>query len=180
MQQRVDDLGTYPTEETLTNVLWRSLVFDDEGMMGSEYRGQWAKLCSILRQCEDLCHKFISFSQAKSSANRQEVLKLRQEAQKLDRNESEISSFISSFQTFGRSFSSTKRGYVGWMPKETGMGDELWLFHGCRVPFVLRPAKDRQGDERAYRLIGECYLHGLMRPGASARIAGETQQIKLV
>ena len=148
--------------------------------MGLDFPGTWAKLCSMSRQCVDLCHNLIPLVHAGSPAKKQELLNLRQQAQELSHTEAEISIIVDAVYAIGRSFSSTKRGYVGWMPEEATMGDEIWVFHGCRVPFVLRPADDRQGDERAYRLIGDCYLHGLMSSEASARIAGETQQIKLV
>ena len=138
----------------------------------------------MLRQSVDLCHKVIvhlqAQSPAKKSARNQGFFNLRQQAQDLNQTASEVSNFFGVSMIAGRPFSSTKRGFVGWMPKGTSKGDELWIFNGCRVPFVLRPAEDRQGDERAYRLIGDCYIHGLMRPEASARISGETQQIKLV
>lgn len=169
MQQLVDDLGTYPTGETLTDVLWRSVLLDDECEKGLEYGGQWAKLCSMLRQCVDLCH----------TAKEEEAPNLWQQAQEIRRTYSEILDFVDKSLP-SECFSATKRGYVGWMPEKARKDDELWVFNGCPVPFVLRPANDRQEDERAYRLVGDCYLHGLMRPEASARIAGETQQIKLV
>lgn len=65
MQQLLDDLGTYPTGETLTVVLWRSVVLDDECREVSEYGSKWAKLCSMLRQCVDLCHKLNALVQLK-------------------------------------------------------------------------------------------------------------------
>lgn len=179
-QRVVDDLVKYPTGEVLTDVFWRSASLDDKCTLGLESSGERKTFCLMLRQCVDLCHKLIPLAQAESPAKDQELFNLRQQAQEISQTESEVFRFTRTIETTDRSFSSTKKGYVGWMPKGASKGDELWIFNGCRVPFVLRPAEGRQGDERAYRVIGDCYIHGLMRSEASARVSGETQQIKLV
>ena len=56
-------------------------------------------------------------------------------------------------------FCITKRGYVGMVPYEAKIGDEICLFHGGAVPFVLRKGS-LQGSQN--RLIGESYIHGVM------------------
>ena len=42
-------------------------------------------------------------------------------------------------------------------PMETLSNDEVVLFFGARVPFVIRRFED--GD---LKLIGECYVYGIM------------------
>ncbi|KAI4187640.1 MAG: hypothetical protein L6R41_002665 [Letrouitia leprolyta] len=66
----------------------------------------------------------------------------------------------------GRVFGTTDRGDMGLFPRGTRVGDRVCVFEGGHVPFVLR------GDERhgRYRLIGECYQHGLM----DGQIIGES------
>ena len=56
----------------------------------------------------------------------------------------------------GRRFLTTQQGYVGWAPCLTRKGDKIFVLLGCRTPVILRP----QGD--SFRLIGECYIHGVM------------------
>jgi hypothetical protein len=56
-------------------------------------------------------------------------------------------------------FCVTKRGYVGFVPHDTKPGDEICVFYGGAVPFVLRRAL---GSKSLYKLIGECYIHGIM------------------
>ncbi|KAG6002440.1 hypothetical protein E4U21_003082 [Claviceps maximensis] len=48
---------------------------------------------------------------------------------------------------------------IGLMPLLTRSGDIVVVFHGCDVPYVLRPAQEEQG---CYRLVGEAYVHGIM------------------
>jgi hypothetical protein len=56
----------------------------------------------------------------------------------------------------GCRFLITQQGYVGWAPRRTRKGDKIFVLLGCRTPVILRP----QGD--SFRLIGECYIHGVM------------------
>ena len=65
---------------------------------------------------------------------------------------------------FAEKFSSavicvTKRGYVGLLPRKARPGDHRDIFHGGAVPFLLRKSDQNGGY---FRLLGECYLHGIM------------------
>lgn len=59
----------------------------------------------------------------------------------------------------GWRFVVTRNGYVGVAPGLTKVGDVVTIMKGGLVPFVLREGVDRLG---AFRLVGECYVHGLM------------------
>ena len=50
----------------------------------------------------------------------------------------------------------TKRGFLAAVPRLTVSGDCIVLLSGGRTPFILR----QNGDH--YRLIGCCYVHGIM------------------
>jgi hypothetical protein len=51
----------------------------------------------------------------------------------------------------------TEQGYIGLGPSLLEKNDCLCVIFGCMVPFILR------GDGGQYRLIGESYLHGVMK-----------------
>lgn len=57
----------------------------------------------------------------------------------------------------GRRFCASSRKYLGWVPGFAQVGDLICIFKGGNVPFVLRHA---EGDN--YKLIGECYIQGIM------------------
>lgn len=59
-------------------------------------------------------------------------------------------------ECWGHSFFGTKGGYMGLGPKILQPGDVVCVLAGGEVPFILRP------DHGYYRLVGECYLHGIM------------------
>jgi hypothetical protein len=62
----------------------------------------------------------------------------------------------------GRRFFITKKGYFGLGPQKSEPGDRIAVLFGSGVPFVLRKCPSRSGT-RAWRIIGECYVHGIMQ-----------------
>jgi len=56
-----------------------------------------------------------------------------------------------------RRFFCTSRGYFGLGPKLLMEGDLCCVLFGAKVPFVLRKV------DNYYILVGECYIHGIMR-----------------
>lgn len=77
-----------------------------------------------------------------------------------DPNKGDAEQFVLDIQQScqARSFVITEKGYVGLGPWISKPGDVCCLIPGSRVPFVLR----QDGDAR-FGLVGEAYLHGLMR-----------------
>lgn len=51
---------------------------------------------------------------------------------------------------------SRKQRLICLVPEESQTGNCVAIFLGCPIPFVLRP----RGDE--WRLVGCCYVHGMM------------------
>lgn len=56
-----------------------------------------------------------------------------------------------------RRFFGTGKRYSGIGFPGIGIGDQVCLFRGFNTPFILR-----RGDSGAYKLVGECYIYGLM------------------
>lgn len=54
----------------------------------------------------------------------------------------------------------THKGFIGTVPKTTKVGDVVCVLFGGQTPFVLRRDKEKEG---LYRLVGDCYVHGLMQ-----------------
>jgi hypothetical protein len=63
----------------------------------------------------------------------------------------------------------TDRGYIGVGPREIMVNDQICVLAGGGVPFVL------EEKHRTWRLIGECYVHGIMY-GESGAFVGVEQQ----
>ena len=71
--------------------------------------------------------------------------------------------YIDSVLTFaeGRSFITTKEGYVGLAPKATKPGDQVSVLLGCTAPLILRPIATSESGQLQYKVLGECHVHGL-------------------
>ncbi|KAL1603456.1 hypothetical protein SLS60_005043 [Paraconiothyrium brasiliense] len=67
----------------------------------------------------------------------------------------------------------TETGLMGQGHKETEVGDQVWIFRGGNVPFVVRPQK-AEGVAR-YTFVGQCYVQGIMR-GETASKNGLVQK----
>lgn len=61
-----------------------------------------------------------------------------------------------------QTFFITKSGYIGIGPPQTTTGDQVWVFNGGDVPFVMRKVMDEEGDCPQLALIGDAYVHGVM------------------
>jgi hypothetical protein len=59
----------------------------------------------------------------------------------------------------GWKFVVTRRGFVGVAPPAVQKGNGVAIFDGGAVPFLIRPSKKKPN---AFRLVGECYVHGIM------------------
>jgi hypothetical protein len=57
----------------------------------------------------------------------------------------------------GRAFFISTTGFMGLVPKDTVVGDFVYVFLGARMPLVVR-----RRDNDTFRLIGECLVSGLM------------------
>jgi len=72
----------------------------------------------------------------------------------------------------GRRMFRTRGGYLGMGSVSVEPGDQVWVVKGGDVPLVLRPKNGR------YRLIGEAYVHGIMR-GEAVRVGCTFQEVIL-
>jgi Heterokaryon incompatibility protein (HET) len=72
----------------------------------------------------------------------------------------------------GRRFFTTGGGFFGIGPGIVEIGDYVCVLLGSDVPYILRYKPNSGYASGGYRLIGECYVHGVMR-GEVVRASGE-------
>jgi hypothetical protein len=87
-----------------------------------------------------------------------------------------VSEFFATFDlaTSRRVFCMTEDGYMGLAPNGGRLGDRIGIILGCDVPFILRQV----GNE--WKLVGECYIHGLMDGEALRSESIPTEHIWLI
>jgi hypothetical protein len=59
----------------------------------------------------------------------------------------------------GRGFCITSQGHIGVFPAAVQAGDQICVALSCNTPLLVRPVL---GHNTYYRLVGECYVNGLM------------------
>lgn len=170
----------YPAGEDLQEILWRSMIFDTEAMFVQASKDM------------EHCFKFLEDSFALSvvwlehqedmhiNASPKDMLQIlqqllptmmwrptvsppgpdfwtqiRQQLEECAIPSVRFANAISLFQ-WDRTYFASELGYVGWVPCHAEVGDLICAFIGSRFPFVVRPCGD------GYRLIGACYMHGIM------------------
>lgn len=57
----------------------------------------------------------------------------------------------------GRLFFFDDKGYVGMCPSSTLPDDQIWVVMGCPSPLILRAQENGR-----YKIVGECFVQGLM------------------
>jgi hypothetical protein len=62
-----------------------------------------------------------------------------------------------------RRYCGTTNGDMGLMPKYAAIGDIICVYPGVKVPFVVRFNPPTEDGIQTYALVGECYVHGIMR-----------------
>ena len=67
----------------------------------------------------------------------------------------------------------TAQRYLGLFPRGTQVGDRVCVFTGACVPFVIRG----RGTGDGYRLVGGCYVHGIMGGEIEDVSGGQTREI---
>jgi hypothetical protein len=126
-------LKTYPTGEPVKEALWRTLCWNLDEVYGP-----------------------LSIETGDSFEEWYHILTT---AATVEENRERMRTTQNSFEskiTAKSPLCTTARGYLAAVPDITEVGDYIVVFAGGNVPFVLRPTEDR------YRLVGSCYVHGIM------------------
>jgi hypothetical protein len=69
----------------------------------------------------------------------------------------------------------TEKGMIGLVPLQAEAGDQIYVLNGGAVPFVFRKGKRLLNG---CRLVGECYIHGIMN-GEAMQGQYEERDVKL-
>lgn len=75
----------------------------------------------------------------------------------------------------------TKAGYIGIGPPWMASGDQIWVFYGGNVPFVMRAEEEdnRSKEAPTLKLVGDAYVHGIM-DGEAFRETHQAQSVRIL
>jgi hypothetical protein len=87
-----------------------------------------------------------------------------QSLQKMDRITERVKSCC-----FGRRPFITQKGYIGLCPPNALIEDLIFIVPGLSVPIILKQVNGKEkgsytngGSAKSFKLVGECYVHGVM------------------
>jgi hypothetical protein len=162
VDRMVDSLGRYPTGEKLSDLKWKVPIADVELPeeivsvpldLHASYQAlkkllEQGSVGEIERMPSRQLHPAVPFQGqvAEDDAKQQCLLA--------------SLNYLSALQgeLKGWKFVITAKGYVGVASNDPQIGDQLVIFSGAVVPFCLRSSTTRH----AHRLVGDCYVHGIM------------------
>jgi Heterokaryon incompatibility protein (HET) len=154
----------YVTGEKRLDAYWQTLCagYMPEGLESAkrDFRYRWYKYLRPLRLLARLAIKLFPRSEKDSWYNRSFYFLCRTAWRLLGLTPSKIPQIGFPPQMVfsnGRQIIRTRNGYIGLAPCYTQPGDWIGIFKGGKVPLLIRP------DGPHWLLIGECYIHGIMK-----------------
>jgi hypothetical protein len=135
-----ETLSSYPTGESLFEVKWRTLIANRTAITYQEPLERYGDLFRVWR--DEL--------KGKTYAPRDEDI--------YTMAPEELFHALSSVSS--QKLCRTRSGYVGLAPTSAEAGDHICVLSGGIVPFVLRDSAERPG---MFRMVGGCYIHGIMK-----------------
>ncbi|GME28878.1 uncharacterized protein K452DRAFT_353118 [Neofusicoccum parvum] len=150
----------YPSGCTLFEAFWKTLVVGKDGEGRQRSPGSFSEIFSLLLdestgQSPTFPDQTYSARQLRPKGKgRLELVNLHTRAPA--KTYQEIRTALHSAMR-SRRMGTTEKGYLGLLPRQTKPGDVVCILLGCNVPFIIRKA-----DKGMYRLVGECYVHGIM------------------
>ncbi|KAF7512731.1 hypothetical protein GJ744_000298 [Endocarpon pusillum] len=166
MQTTLKNCQPYPLDSGLFNAFWHTLVAGKDGSGILKAPSTFAEVFSILLR---------SANGSFPSMPDQPIPERRSlsRSQKHTYRQLQIA-FEAAVK--GRRFGTTSKQYMGLFPAGTKVGDQICVFLGGHIPFVVRPSE----TSGAFQLIGECYVHGIMDGEVMKMTDLEREEIQLV
>jgi hypothetical protein len=158
--------GSYPTGEDPNLAFARCMLLDNKTPTGRSMLGTSLTTERMLAMWEERYERFVNVNAASRSTEtfnhpKERVLDLRNDPY----------TYALFAIVHKRSYLITKSGYIGIGPNNAMAGDVVAIFSGAETPFVLRkveledsgqatPSLTGNPDEKRWRIVGSCYLHG--------------------
>jgi len=171
------NITSYPTGESIWDAFWQTLVAGKDGSFNDRAPSDYSEILSLI--VDESAGQELRLPGQPYSPRRQKgfftlrSLTTRKPKQALDDMRK---AFRAALQY--RRFAITKAGYFALVPRGAGIGDRVAIFQRCNIPFILRN-KAAIGEEN-FELIGESYVHGLMKGEAWLVDDMELKKVRLV
>jgi hypothetical protein len=167
----VRSLERYSTGQPLDEALWRCFIMDTAmdgsrpapGKCGEQLRAMqdWFRLLlqeRMIYYTERDVYRLL-FTWITSPLQSLHFAKVRSSYSTLTRKRDQEFDAVIRSRTAGLGVALTKNlGYLAWVPEEAQRNEVIAFLANSDVPYVLRYST----EDEAYRILGACYVHGLM------------------
>ncbi|KAI1039028.1 hypothetical protein LB503_007834 [Fusarium chuoi] len=154
--------GSYLTGESLRDVWWRMLVANKTKQFGPVSSDFGIGLRSKWHTIPALCNWLLSSPAEEAKEQLVAIIGLPY-----------YKAIYSCYTVY--QLAKTEAGMIGLVPLLAEAGDQIYVLNGGAVPFVLRKGKRVRNGRR---LVGECYIHGLMN-GEAIQDEYEERDVRL-
>lgn len=147
----------YCVEVQKEAAVWRTLIFDSTAPQSWNTPSEsYADSYKAYRQLVDLELTVQGTSSQVQSSKARQIWQERKDAYVTQSHKFLLS--VGNFMA-GRQFCSTTSGYIGWVPFRAKSGDDICVFVGYSIPFVLRRKSSQNLAD--FELIGDAYICGV-------------------
>ncbi|KAK1637842.1 heterokaryon incompatibility protein-domain-containing protein [Colletotrichum phormii] len=164
----VAELQDYPGNETVFSAFWQTLVAGKDATEMAKAPSAYEEIISLLLDASTGLSPSLP-GQTYSPRQRRPAGKGKLELASLKTRtagktfQDVKTSMVHAMRN--RRLGFTTKGHLGLLPHTSRVGDEIQVFDGCHIPYLLRKA-----DGGSHRLVGESYVHGIMRGEAVKHI----------
>lgn len=162
MFQSKNGRNAYGSVEALKEALWRTMV-GNRHLSGQIAPDAEECLLSAVPTKHDALAQYLASSAAFMIAGRRLDGYFHRSSTLVDANADFLTDAVERVERFcwSRRLITTTEGFVGMVPHTADRGDVGCILLGCSFPMLLRP------HEQSYRVVGPCYVHGIMEGEAS-------------
>ena len=176
--QIIKDLTSYPTDETVWDAFWQTIVAGKDGAANAKAPQDYSEVLSLI--VDEINGKELHMQGQPYSPRRQKgfytVKTLT--TRKPGKTFNDLVRACKAAMGWRR-FAITRKGHFCLVPRGTKVNDMIAVFERGHVPFVVR-SKFKDQDHEEFELIGETYVHGIMKGEALQMKEGPMGSIKLV
>ncbi|OQE20725.1 hypothetical protein PENFLA_c016G06074 [Penicillium flavigenum] len=166
-QEACKRLTSYRTAEKVKHAFWMTLIggkTHDQSQATMAYRNRFEAFAEVVADSPKR-----TVSRLFGAHSQRSTTQLREQHQMASEYTSALASTADN-----RSWCTTNDGLMGLVPSEAQPGDAVFVSLGSQVPLVVRQ------DRLHYTLVGECYMHGIMKGEALKYPGSNPEDITIV
>lgn len=174
----IEKLADYPNGDTVWDAFWQTIVAGKDASVNSKAPQEYSEILSLI--VDEISGRELHIAGQPYSPRRRKgyftvkSLQSRRPRETLDDLNRALRAALR-----GRRLAVTRKGYLCLVPGGTRIGDMVAVLKRAHIPLVVRNALEGN-SEGSFQLIGETYVHGIMKGEALEQEDAPMQTVRLV